>query len=201
MNKVAGRTGNRKEQPRARFVRGIRGTDPILRDPRPTIAFVGRSNVGKSSVVNAILGVELARPSGTPGKTQEINYYLYRERAYLADLPGYGYAKLPAKFTEKLRKMILWYLTSGEARVALVVLVIDAAVGMTEFDREMLTLLREEGHPFIILANKIDKLNQKEFAERFRALSGEIPDARIFPFSAKTRRGVREARAHLFGEQ
>jgi GTP-binding protein len=200
MKKTMMRKGNPKAGARARFMRGIRGTDPILKDPRLTVAFVGRSNVGKSSAVNAILGAELARPSATPGKTQEINYYLYRDRAYLADLPGYGYAKMPAKLAEKLRKLILWYLTSGEARITVVVLVIDACVGLTEFDREMITLLREVELPYIILANKIDKLNQKEFAERFRTLSGEVADASVLPFSAKAKKGVREARAQLFGE-
>lgn len=201
MKKILLRKANFRAEVRARFVRGIRGTDPILKDLRPTIAFVGRSNVGKSSVINAILGTSLARSSATPGKTQEINYYLYRDRAYLADLPGYGYAKISAKLAEKLRKMILWYLVGGEARITVVVLVIDASVGMTEFDREMLTLLREEGHPYLILANKIDKLNQKEFAERFRALSVEVPDAHVLPFSAKAKKGVREVRARLFGEK
>lgn len=201
MKKTMMRKGNPKSGARARFMRGIRGTDPILKDPRPTVAFVGRSNVGKSSVVNAILGAELARPSATPGKTQEINYYLYRDRAYLADLPGYGYAKMPAKLAEKLRKMILWYLAGGEARITVVVLVIDAVVGMTEFDREMLALLREEDLPFIILANKIDKLNQKEFTERFRTLTLLVPEALVLPFSAKAKKGVREARAQLFGEE
>jgi GTP-binding protein EngB required for normal cell division len=81
-----------------------------------------------------------------------------------------------------------------------VVLVIDACVGLTEFDREMITLLRETEHAFIILANKIDKLNQKEFSERFRTLSGEVADAQILPFSAKAKKGVREARALLLGE-
>lgn len=190
--------GNPKAGVPARFLRGIRGTDPILKDPRRTIAFVGRSNVGKSSVVNAILGAELARSSATPGKTQEINYYLYRDRVYLADLPGYGYARIPAKLAEKLRKLILWYLTSGEAHIAIAVLVIDVYVGLTEFDREMIALLREQHYPFIIIANKIDTLNQKEIAERFHTLLEEVPDARVLPFSAKRKKGVREARASLF---
>jgi GTP-binding protein len=117
---------------------------------------------------------------------------------YLADLPGYGYARIPAKLAEKLRKLILWYLTSGEAHIAIVVLVIDVYVGLTEFDREMIALLREQHYPFIIIANKIDTLNQKEIAERFHTLLEEVPDARVLPFSAKRKKGVREARASLF---
>ncbi len=97
----------------ARFARGIRGTDTILNDSLPQIAFIGRSNVGKSSVINALLGSTLARSSSLPGKTQEINFYLVDERAYFCDLPGYGYARVPGKVSEKLRKLILWYFTSG----------------------------------------------------------------------------------------
>jgi GTP-binding protein len=184
---------------RARFIRGIRGTDPILKDPRPVIAFVGRSNVGKSSAVNAILGTPLARPSATPGKTQEINFYLFEERSYLADLPGYGYAKMPAKLAEKLRKLILWFLTGGEVRPKTVVLVIDAVVGLTEFDREMITLLREAEHPYLLLANKTDKLNQKDFSAQMRSIVAAVSDAHVLPFSAKEKKGVREAREFLFG--
>ncbi len=184
----------------ARFIKGIRGSDAILRDPHPQFAFVGRSNVGKSSVINALLGTALARPSATPGKTQEINFYLSNDKILLADLPGYGYAKIPTKLAEKLRKMILWYLTSGEAKPIKVILVIDASVGLTPFDEEMIALLREECHPFVILANKVDKLNQKEFSARMRELSSNVTDAAIIPFSAKVGRGVKEARGYLLGE-
>ena len=95
--------------PHAVFVKGIRGSDSILETPLPQIAFVGRSNVGKSSSINALLGVHnLARTSRTPGKTQEINFFLVNDNTFFVDLPGYGYAKLPVKEAETIdRKSVV----------------------------------------------------------------------------------------------
>ena len=113
----------------ASFVTGIIGTDPILKEKHPQIAFVGRSNVGKSSVINSlVMRKDLVKSSSMPGKTREINFFLINKAFYFVDLPGYGFARMGAKGAEKIRKLILWYLGSGEARVKLVVLIIDSVV-------------------------------------------------------------------------
>ena len=93
----------------AEFVKGVVGTDPILKEKIPQIAFVGRSNVGKSSVINALTGKKgLAISSSTPGRTLQLNFFLINEKAYFVDLPGYGYARASLKQAEKMRKMIMW---------------------------------------------------------------------------------------------
>ncbi len=196
----------------AEFVRGIKGTDPILKSGLPQIAFVGRSNVGKSSVLNALLNrKDLVAASKKPGKTTEINFFLVNRKFYFVDLPGYGYARAGLKKREKIKKLIVWYLTSGEARPASVMLITDIQAGFTDFDKEMIRILQEQNYPFVVVANKIDKLNQKEAAQKFFQMkndSGEMatrePGERssrrmteIFPHSAKTKEGTDMLRKKL----
>jgi len=186
--------------PHAVFVKGIKGTDSILEVPFPQIAFVGRSNVGKSSSINAILGVNnLARTSRTPGKTQEINFFLINDNMYFVDLPGYGYAKVPVKTAEQIRKHILWYLAGGEAHPQLVILIIDARHGATADDRELMSIAHNEGHPLLVLINKIDKLSGNERAQMIRAFTEVYPTTEFLPFSAFSKEGVTEVRKRIFG--
>ena len=185
----------------AKFARGINGSDSILSTPFPQIAFVGRSNVGKSSSINALLGVSgMARTSATPGKTQEINFFLINENMYFVDLPGYGFANMPEKEREQIRKHILWYLSGGEAHPKLVVLIIDARHGVTEHDRELIDIAVGEGHPLLILLNKIDKLSGNERSQVLKAFALENPGLDHIPFSAKEKTGVNEVRTILFGK-
>ena len=158
----------------AEFARGIKGTNPILNSGLPQIAFVGRSNVGKSSALNALLNrKDLVAASKRPGKTTEINFFLVNQNIYFVDLPGYGYARADIKKREKIRKLIVWYLASGEARPALVVLITDIQAGFTDFDKEMLQIIKEQGHPYVVVANKIDKLNQKEIARELLKMKND----------------------------
>jgi len=175
----------------AQFVRSVVGSHNLIVDDIPQVSFVGRSNVGKSSVINALVGQKkLVRSSCTPGKTQEINFFLIDEKIYFVDLPGYGYAKLGKKYREKLRRLILWYFISGEAPVTKVALIIDAKAGLRDFDREMIAILTEYQHPFIIIANKVDKLNQKKLYKSMKDITEEVGAfVKIFPFSAKTGKG------------
>ncbi len=175
----------------AQFVRGVIGSHNLLVDEKPQVSFIGRSNVGKSSVINMLVGQKsLVRSSSSPGKTQEINFFSINENIYFVDLPGYGYAKMGVKYREKLRKLILWYFISGEAPVSLAVLIVDAKAGLRKFDREMIAVLNEYGHPFMIVANKIDKLNQKELYHSLAEIVTEIGEnAIVIPFSARTGRG------------
>jgi GTP-binding protein len=186
--------------PHAVFVKGIKGSDSILEVPFPQIAFVGRSNVGKSSSINAILGVNnLARTSRTPGKTQEINFFLINDNMYFVDLPGYGYAKVPVKTAEQIRKHILWYLAGGEAHPKLVILIIDARHGATDDDRELMSIAANEGHPILVLINKIDKLSGNERTQAISTFVKTYPTTEFIPFSAFSKEGITEVRKRIFG--
>ena len=180
---------------KAKFIKGIVGTNEILKDEQDQIAFIGRSNVGKSTLINKLIGSKgLVKTSGQPGKTQQINFFLVDEglpgEKYFVDLPGYGYAKISQKHREKMRKMILWYFISGEAKIKKVVLIIDAKSGLKDFDIEMINVLREYEHDFVIIANKVDKLNQKQYHKNLMEIKEELgEDVNILPVSAKTGRG------------
>ncbi len=176
------------------FIRGVVGSHNVIADEKRQFAFVGRSNVGKSSVINMLLEKnDMVRTSSTPGKTQQINYFLVEDDYYFVDLPGYGYAKVGQKYREKLRRLILWYLISGEAPVTKVVLIIDAKAGLREFDLEMIGVLTEQEHPFVVVANKMDKLNQKDRHHMKNHLDQIIGDrAELVMASAAKKRGRNE---------
>ncbi len=124
----------------------------------PEFAFIGRSNVGKSSLINMLCGnSKLAKTSATPGKTQLINHFIINDSWYLVDLPGYGFAKISKEGREKLRKMINDYIEKSEEMVVLFVL-IDSRHDITRIDREFLAGLGENGIPFAIIFTKGDKL-------------------------------------------
>lgn len=124
----------------------------------PEFAFIGRSNVGKSSLINMLCGNrKLAKTSSTPGKTKLINHFIINDSWYLVDLPGYGFAKISQKGREELRKMINDYIEKSEEMVVLFVL-IDSRHDITKIDREFLAGLGENGVPFAIIFTKSDKL-------------------------------------------
>src|SRR5271154_4093635 len=113
----------------AKFMRGIAGTDDLLGDGKPQVAFIGRSNVGKSSIINSLTGQkDLARISDTPGRTQEINIYSINNKLYLLDLPGYGYAKGSKMLQERLHTLIYWYLYESSYQAKKIVLIMDANI-------------------------------------------------------------------------
>jgi len=170
----------------AEFLKGIIGTDVILTDGVPEYAFVGRSNVGKSSVINSLVNrKDLVKTSNRPGKTTEINLFgINTKKCYFVDLPGYGYAKRSPKEKESIEKLILWYLMYADATIAKVVIILDFKAGLTAFDEEMIRVLREKGYPYLIVANKADKLNQKEIAAQTRAIKEAAHEATVFPYSA-----------------
>jgi len=175
------------------FVKGINGTDPILDDGRPQVAFIGRSNVGKSSVINSLTGQkDLVRSSPRPGKTREINFFLVNNKAYFVDLPGYGYARMSPKEKEHLQRLILWYLVDEKIADQTVVLIIDGNVGPTGMDLEMLLLLQEHNLEIIVIANKMDKLKKGQQAKRLAELQDQLGVEPILPYSAETHDG-REA--------
>jgi GTP-binding protein len=172
----------------AEFLKGIVGSDIILTDGVPEVAFVGRSNVGKSSTINSLVNrKDLVKTSNKPGKTTEINFFgINGKKCYFVDLPGYGYAEASPKQKESIEKLILWYLMYSKASLAKVVLILDSKAGLTSFDEEMIRVLREHGHPYLIVANKADKLNQKETAAQMRAIKDAAHEATVVAYSATT---------------
>lgn len=175
----------------ADFVKGLVGPDAALADGKAQIAFVGRSNVGKSSVINSLTHKkDLARTSSFPGRTQEINLFLINKSFYLVDLPGYGYAKASMERQEQIQRLIYWYLMETDPEKQKVVLVIDANVGMTATDLEMLGELEERGKSVIIVLNKIDKLKKLAAEARLKEVQAAAGGYPIIPYSSKKRIGV-----------
>lgn len=164
---------------------------------RAEIAFSGRSNVGKSSLINKVFNRKnLARVSATPGKTATINFYEL-ENIYIVDLPGYGYAKVSKAEKQSWNRLIGGYLSS-ERELSLVFQLIDFRHSPTTDDVSMVNYLIDCGFPFVVVLTKADKLSKKQREERRRALLTELPcaeDITIIEFSAETGEGVDNIRA------
>jgi len=159
----------------------------------PEIAFSGRSNVGKSSLINKLLGRKsLARVSGTPGKTVTLNFYK-AGGLFIVDLPGYGYAKTGKAERARFAKLTENYLKSG--RIALLVQLIDFRHAPTADDLTMIDFLNESGIPYVIALTKADKLNKTERAQRAAAIAEQFPDVKTIAFSSTTGEGAEELRA------
>ena len=162
---------------------------------RPEVAFAGKSNVGKSSLINALMNRKsLARTSAAPGKTQTINFYNVNEAIYLVDLPGYGYARASEEIKAKWGKMIEDYLhQSNEIRA--VFLLIDIRHDPTENDRIMYRWILDHGYEPIIIATKLDKIKRSQVQKQIKAVRQGlkvVPGTMISPFSAQTKQGREE---------
>lgn len=168
------------------------------RDPLPQIAFSGRSNVGKSSLVNSLLGRNsLARVSSSPGKTVTVNFYEIDRKLFFVDLPGYGYANRSKESQRVWQSLTDGYFTRNPNRdlLRLVVQLIDARIGATKDDLMMIDWLRAYGVPFLIVATKTDKLNKAERAEAessMRRLSETVGASSPVFYSSKTKEGKDE---------
>ena len=157
--------------------------------PVPQVALSGRSNVGKSSLVNTLLGRKsLARVSGAPGKTITVNFYDVDGKLYLVDLPGYGFAKRPPQEKAKWSALTDGYFTKNQNidRVCLVLQLIDLKVGPTKDDEMMLEYLAAAELPFVVVATKIDKLNATERKKNLEAITSHplIVGNKVIPFSS-----------------
>jgi GTP-binding protein len=167
----------------------------------PEIAFLGRSNVGKSSLLNALAGEKAAKVSRTPGRTRAINFFLLlderrRERAMFADLPGYGYAKISKSITAGWPAFIEPYL-AGRGTLALCVCLVDANVPPQASDRQLFDWLSAAGRAFLVVATKIDRLSGNERTRCLAALKNGHELDEILPVSAKTGYGLKELWARI----
>lgn len=173
----------------AAFIKGITGSDDILFDGKFQVAFMGRSNVGKSTLLNSLTKRKnLARASSSPGKTIRMDFFLVNDSFYFVDFPGYGYAKHSSQKREKLAKMILWYLMFSEIKNRLVILVIDAKVGITALDADMLKTFHEYRINYLIVANKADSLRMGQKEKLIQNIQKDCPDSEVIPYSSKQKR-------------
>lgn len=182
------------------FKRGIKGDNEILEDGTPQIAFIGRSNAGKSSLINSLTGVKkLAIASKTPGRTQQINVFLINNTHYFLDLPGYGFTKTNVEIFVKLGKLIFWYLFNSNSNPK-VVLLIDAEIGPTDSDLEMLHELEKAGKNIVVVLNKVDKIKKSQYKNQLEKLGKQITGHKLFPYSSKTKVGIEELANELLLE-
>ncbi|KIN62220.1 putative GTP-binding protein EngB [Sulfitobacter noctilucicola] len=144
------------------FVKGVVAMDGLPPPDRMEVCFAGRSNVGKSTLINALTGMKaLARASNTPGRTQEINFFTAAESHYLVDLPGYGFANAPVPVVEKWQRLLKQYL-SGRQTLRRAFVLIDARHGVKKVDEEILSLLDSSAVTFQAVLTKADKVKEKE---------------------------------------
>ncbi|MDZ4860322.1 MAG: ribosome biogenesis GTP-binding protein YihA/YsxC [Candidatus Hydrogenedentes bacterium] len=179
----------------AGFVKSALRPEQYPRDGRPEIAFVGRSNVGKSTMLNILLNKKgLAKTSKTPGKTQTVNFFDVNGNVYFVDLPGYGYAKVGKSLREEWAKVLTSYLTS-QRPLRLVVALVDSRHKPAGQDFDMLELLEQAQVPTLIVATKADKQRPNELAESLCDIRKTLDidsDALLVPFSALTKAGLRD---------
>ena len=167
-------------------------TSTLPQNDKPEVAFAGKSNVGKSSLINALMNRKsYARISATPGKTQTINFYNINDEMYLVDLPGYGYARVSEKEKERWGKMIERYLHSS-AQLKAVFLLIDIRHDPSANDRMMYKWVVEQGYHPIIIATKLDKIKRSQVQNHVKMLKeglGLVPGTKVIPFSSQTKQG------------
>lgn len=170
-------------------------TSKLPETDKPEIAFAGKSNVGKSSLINGLMNRKaLARTSSSPGKTQTINFYNINDQMYLVDLPGYGYAKVSKSEQEKWGKMIERYL-HGSKQLKAVFLLIDIRHDPSANDRMMYDWINHQGFQPIIIATKLDKIKRSQLQKQvklIRAGLGMPAQAPVLPYSALTKQGREE---------
>ena len=167
-------------------------TSRLPENTRPEVAFAGKSNVGKSSLINGLMNRKsFARISATPGKTQTINFYNVNGELYLVDLPGYGYAKVSEKEKQQWGKMIERYL-HGSQQLRAVFLLIDIRHDPSANDRMMYRWIVEQGYEPVIIATKLDKIKRSQVQKQMKILReglGLVPGTKIIPYSSVTKQG------------
>ena len=190
----------------AEFLISAAGQRDFPRDRLPQIAFAGRSNVGKSSVINRLLcRKNFARVGAAPGKTTHINYFKIDGKAYFVDLPGYGYAKVPKAEKERWGRLIESYFAQPDL-LTLGILIVDARHRPTANDCTMADWFKQSGRPFVVAANKLDKLKKSELEGNLALIREELElddNVKLIPFSAEKGTGrealLSEIERHIAG--
>jgi GTP-binding protein len=176
----------------ARFVKSAKQPDDFPRDQRPEIAFCGRSNIGKSSLLNTLTNSKgLARTSSTPGRTQMINFFLINDRLYFVDLPGYGYAKVAKTVRSTWGPMIEGYLRD-RPQLRLTLMLVDSRFPPTESDILMKQWLDHNRVPNTVVLTKSDKISRNQLQQALRTGAQTLNTKEILPFSAVTSLGKEE---------
>ena len=180
---------------KAEFILSAVKQSTFIRDGRPQVAFAGRSNVGKSSVINRLLNrKDFACVVGRPGRSTQVNYFLIDGKIYFTDLPGYGYAKVSKEERDRWGRLMENYFQE-EGLINLGVLIVDARHKPTADDETMCTWFKDSGCPLIVVANKLDKLKKSEVEPNMQRIRDalELPDsAMLIPFSAEKGTGKTE---------
>lgn len=183
----------------AKFVRPLTFNAPIEEDMKPLFVFMGRSNVGKSTLINTITDKkDLCRSGGTPGVTKNVNIFLINQNVYFADLPGYGYAKLSKGERKKLEELIFWFLQNTSQNISEIFLLADSRIGLTELDKHMIDFLNTFGNPFTLILSKTDKINKNQLQKTIHNIQKLYHKIHIIPFSVKDPTGKKEILKHLF---
>ena len=170
------------------------GVDRFPAPTVPEVAFLGRSNVGKSSVINSLLGAKIAKTSSTPGRTQSINFFEVRwpgkphPEVVFSDLPGYGYARVPRDITDQWSGFIDPYLKERRC-LALCLALVDLNVPPQASDQELLEFLNSINRPFLMVGTKADKLSGNALRKSMDAFTRSLPGLRVVPYSARTGAG------------
>ncbi len=186
------------------FVKGVVALEGLPPTDYPEIAFAGRSNVGKSSLINALTGRKtLARTSNTPGRTQEVNYFLLSEQLYVVDLPGYGYARVSKTKSADWTELVFDYLR-GRPNLRRVMLLIDGRHGIKENDREVMKMLDVAAVSYQIVLTKCDKLKADEFQARVAQVQADLrkhvaAHPRLMHTSAVKNKGIADLRLEIWG--
>lgn len=176
----------------AKFIASAATAASIPRETLPEIAFIGRSNVGKSSLLNSLLGVKgLARTSSTPGRTQTLNFFDINGEMIFVDLPGYGYAKVSQTERQHWGKLIEKYLAQ-RASLVLCILIVDARHEPSPLDLQMKSWLEHFGLSFLVVTTKVDKLSANEQKASLQRARKVLATERIIPYSAVTRAGAKQ---------
>jgi GTP-binding protein len=176
----------------ARLHASVYRLEDLPRDEKPEIVFLGRSNVGKSSVINSLLRMRhLARTSSTPGRTRGVYFYVINERFYFVDLPGYGYAEVPHAVRRAWQRLIEGYL-EHRPQIRLSLLIVDARHEPTPLDLQMREWLDFHRRPYIVLLTKADKLSANDIKRSVERAARLFPAVPIIPYSARTGLGREE---------
>ncbi len=173
----------------ARFIASVYKAEQAPKPALPEIGFFGRSNVGKSTMINAIVNQKLARSSSTPGKTQCLNYYCVNDKFYLVDAPGYGYAKTSKRLQDSWQKNLEFWLTENK-NLKLAVLLVDLKIPVQDSDIQMSEFLNYEKIPVLIVGNKNDKLKRSELTGQINVFKEQFSSFDFLSASGETKDGV-----------